>query len=756
VLIGTILSLSANYLFLPSTTFATQTTTWQGSDLALGSTADTFHDDVSDTITLALENPVTDTSVEDFRRGYTDPASIGTHAVSDDGAITLNQGWRYGVFTNPALASSYVYHSFLSGGLLYINTNSGLSVIDTNNTPDNPSDDTLVTRYHTGSTPALADNRVYHSFLADGFLYNSTDDDLSVIDTNNTPTNSADDTLVTRYYTGSTPAIANNTVYHSFLTDGLLYISTYGGGLSVIDTNNTPDNPSDDTLVTRYHTGSNPALADNGTYHSFLTNGLLYISAEEDGGLSVIDTNNTPDNPSDDTLVTRYYTGSTPALANNSLRHSFLTDDLLYVSTYEGGLSVIDTTGRYTSDTSYRSVPVSSTTPHTLLSAAHNAPLDTSISLSYRSGEADASWRDNFDTLDSLAGDIYGYNGEYDWQSVTTSSGVLRATGAPLVYPYNPYFVIETGYPDDYFAPGSVITLRYRVFNRPDVPMILETYVDDYESGIASNITTDEWQTIAFSSGSSFSNISIDVLTADDNSSVEDTVLEIDSLQITAADSMGKWDAWQSCADTARCAIDQSTLTGNDWLQYKLDLSTTDRSVTPSVTSVSWSDGYVSTGTYTSQTRTFTRPQALDTFTPTAATSSSTTLAYEYSLDRGTTWTSIAPGALFPPDTQADSFTWRATFTTIDPLYTPTLTGVSLSSTNARSVIYGTLLKDRRLADIGSLISLDTAETILRRDYPEYFENPTAPFARERAILVLLREVMRLLRILPSVSAPNQ
>lgn len=87
-----------------------------------------------------------------------------------------------------------------------------------------------------------------------------------------------------------------------------------------------------------YSTLSDPALASNNVIHSFLDpiSGYLYVSTNE-GGLSVIDSEA-------NTLVTRYHTGSTPALASNSVSHSFLdpTTGYLYVSTNEG-LSVIDT-----------------------------------------------------------------------------------------------------------------------------------------------------------------------------------------------------------------------------------------------------------------------------------------------------------------------------------------------------------------------------------------------------------------------------
>ncbi|MDP1846114.1 MAG: kelch repeat-containing protein, partial [Candidatus Moranbacteria bacterium] len=142
----------------------------------------------------------------------------------------------------------------------------------------------------------------------------------------------------------TTPAIGNNYVRHSFLdsTHNLLYVSTYGG-LSVINTQGTVD-PADDTLVKTYTTSTSPAIGNNNVYHSFLdsTNNLLYVSTY-DGGLSVLNTQGTV-SPADDTLVKTYTTSTSPAIGNNYVYHSFLdsTNNLLYVSTYGGGLSVVN------------------------------------------------------------------------------------------------------------------------------------------------------------------------------------------------------------------------------------------------------------------------------------------------------------------------------------------------------------------------------------------------------------------------------
>ena len=275
---------------------------------------------------------------------------------TDTGEVELSLlSFTYSTSSTPAIPNNKVRHSWLDPmtNYLYISTSGGLSVIDTQGTA-NPSDDVLVTTYSTTSTPAIAYNSVFHSWLdtASNYLYvSASGGGLSVIDTKGTTTPS-DDTLVVTYSTTSTPAIPGNTAVHSWLdsTTDLLYISiaSSAAGLSVIDTKGTAT-PSDDTLAITYSTSSTPAIVDNRVNHSWLDATTNYLYLNTGGGLSVIDTKGTAVT-SDDTLVITYSTSSTPAIASNDARHSFLdfATNYLYISIYGGGLSVIDTKGTAT------------------------------------------------------------------------------------------------------------------------------------------------------------------------------------------------------------------------------------------------------------------------------------------------------------------------------------------------------------------------------------------------------------------------
>jgi hypothetical protein len=186
---------------------------------------------------------------------------------------------------------------------------------------------------------------VYHiSYDYDhDLLYISTrDNGVSVIDTHGN-SDPSDDSLLTVYNSTSSPTIANNDAFNSFVDaqHNLIYISLYGGGLSVINTKGTLD-PSDDELIKTYTNTTSPAIGEGSIPHSFLDsdNNLLYVSSRG-SGLTVINTQGTID-PSDDIVKKIYTVTSNPAIISNDVFYSFIdfNHNLLYVST-TSGLSVI-------------------------------------------------------------------------------------------------------------------------------------------------------------------------------------------------------------------------------------------------------------------------------------------------------------------------------------------------------------------------------------------------------------------------------
>jgi hypothetical protein len=809
------------------------------------------YDFSADPITIPVTASTSDSNISDFRIGNNLPVPSAMTAFLPTGGVAINQGSSYTTFSSPEIGSSEVRHTFFQNNILYVSTAEGLSVIDTKSTFDT-SDDELVTRYHTGSVPALANNYVYISFLDGNLLYVATGGGgLHVIDTQGT-VSAADDTLVTRYHTGSAPALASNTVFHSFKDGALVYIGTTAG-LHVIDTQGTVS-AADDTLVTRYHTGvaSTPRLSSNQTFHSYIVNGLLYVTTST-AGLHVINTQGTV-SAADDTLVTRYHTGSTPALAVNTSRSAFMSGNILYVSTTAGlhvidtqgtvsavddtlvtrydresipaledsfvtqafledellyisttaGLHVINTQGtvsavddtlvtRYHTESSaallqnflyntnlsdgnlylatlggvavirpnfynttgiyYGSPRLIDTTPITGIGAVTQILSNQTVTLSYRTGTTTAVWRDDFNTLDNLAGDFYGYGGTNDWQTIEVQDGVLRSSGNPLADPDYAIFIIQTGFPANYFESGSVISVRYRVLNK-SADMTLNLVADEYEVQAFSNVQSEEWTTASLIAGSDFSHVLFELYTLN-GEPLDPAVLEIDYLQITTPDSMGEWGSWNVCADSSKCTLEN--LDDNPWLQYRLELETDNTNSSPSVTEVVFEGPYQSSYTFTSDTTTFTSQRRLTEFVPDVTTPASTTIQYEYSVDGGATFTVFDPAQFEDLKLVTNSFTWRATLGTSNGALTPTITQVSLSHGSAEDNSNGSRVTETS-EQINAMrdITSPAAQAVLKEQYPEYFKNPDAPLAREKAMVVLLGEIIRLMKELALLREEEQ
>ncbi|MEA3323139.1 MAG: SBBP repeat-containing protein [Patescibacteria group bacterium] len=794
----------------PLSTPSTQTddTVWDTKeDFNKGINNNTSSNQFDGDVTLEYQSPsesYTETTKEQFDLGRNDFTELYTSAVDnqDDGEVIINQGWTYTSETSPGSISDSIIHSFvdINNKLIYISTYSGLSVINTQGTID-PSDDTLVTTYNTTSTPAIANNRVYHSFLdtannliyistVDGglsvintqgtidpsddtlvttynttstpaiagnivfyssldanhnILYVGTRDGLSVINTQGT-IDPSDDTLVTTYNTTSTPAIANNWIYEIFLDaeNNLIYISTWGSGISVINTHGTID-PSDDTLVITYNTTSTPAIANNRAKGVLgdSDNNLIYINTEK--GLSVINTHGTID-PSDDTLVITYNTTSTPAIANNSVTHTFLdvAHDYLYISTFGGGVSVINTHGTIdpsddTLVTTYNttSTPeiVNNNITHTFLDLTNNLMyasawgnglsvinlnktynkestyisvsqnINTSstehitwdrvitneqeLSLQYRTGNANAFWQNDFDDDDpsEYAGDFYGWGSEF--QDATESNGTMKLSNPnPHIWNDDQYvdFWIDTGMPDGHFPAGSVVVARVRVNSDREQSTYGDyVFTDDWWDD-ESYWENNEWKIVRINTNSynhDFSKIGFEISWKTGTwDNVNDT-FEIDWLQIELPDS--HWNSWSNeCTDNTNCPIDQNDLIGNEYIQYKLNLETGNSNTTPKINSVTYANNYNNTGTYTSNKINFNETTYLNTFNVDQTVPNNTNINYEYSIDNGDSWNTINPNENFPDNTKTNNFQWKAFFTSSNTK-TPQIHKVTLNSDKANT-----------------------------------------------------------------------
>ena len=609
-------------------------------------------------------------------------------------------------------------------GLIYCignDANSGIAVIDTKKTND-PSDDTS-SRYTTtgvynttngvntliSATPKLGssgsrqnslsldrENNIVYLLGATGIVVVNTQGTINPSDDtsyNYTPTgifNTTNNSAGTLISSLAVPSYC----YSLDKSGNLLYISTWYNGLSVINTQGTAD-PADDTLVKTYTTTTTPNLANNNIHHSFLdtTNNLLYASTYS--GLSVINTQGTID-PADDTLVKTYTTTTTPNLANNNIRHSFLdtTNNLLYAST-DGGLSVINLNEKYNPQGEIISQPLSLVSiPANTITFSPTIPDGTNASIQTRTGSSDAVWENNFDNNNSseYVGDFYDWGAPF--QTAVEDNGTMKLSNpSPDIFEDNQWVDtwLDLG---QTFPIGSRVTTRYRVNSQrekagyADYVFNAGWYDDD-----GGNWQNNEWINATFVADyTEFSKIGFDINWKTGTWNNANDSLEIDYIKIEVPNNSA-WDPWSElCTNQYGCSIGDTT--DKAYIQYKLNLATTNTEVTPQINSVTISSGYADSATYTSQIVDATRTAHWQNLSANAITPTGTSITY--ATRSGVTpipdsswsaWQQTTSEVTNSPD--ARYFQYQITLTTTDVNQTPIVSALMLSYTllEARTVI---------------------------------------------------------------------
>ncbi len=462
----------------------------------------------------------------------------GTQSVSDD--VTLGRYFDDGTGAR-TLKNNNVHTLFFdtATNYLYAGTEGGVSVINTSGTTA-IGDDSLLGWYATtpsSGVPAIVGDTI-NSIVRDSahnLLFFATNG-VAVINT--AGTNSLTDDSASSYTTSSSPAISGDTVYKISLdtAHNVVFIAT-GTGTTSINTQGTAST-GDDTLVMNYSSSSSPALIcnDNRAVLYEPTLKLLYIGCYDNsnGGVSVIDTNNTTTG-SDDTLVTIYkYTYQTnPGLHGTTvidLAYQTSTH-LLFVSTYNAGSSVIDTAGTVTGsdDTQYNEYTGSALNYNYMDGIVDNVVFDTANDMMFMSGfgsvayhkkkqylpageyqsrafevsdsaSKSLSWNATLPASTSVAmqarlgtatknniyinqfndGNPSEFVGDYySWGtnmgSAVESDGIMR-----LSNPQNAYgggtgnggvdFWIDTGHAEGYFSAGTTVEVRYRYTSTTRTP----------------------------------------------------------------------------------------------------------------------------------------------------------------------------------------------------------------------------------------------------------------------------------------------
>lgn len=820
---------------LTASVYATEEHIWNtNTDFATGiKNNTTFNDDGA--ITLSPTASTTETNWNDLFGGNGSPdTGYNRTATLGSGDIAISQGYGYTENGSIALVGDAGRDVFAEGNIVYSCSWKGLTAIDTKGTFNNPSDDTLVGYYATSSTPGILPGGNISLCEKHGDLIYMGDwtNGLYVFDTHGTVT-FADDTLATRYYSGSAPALVNSAARKIFLEGDYLYIATYGGGLSVIDTKGTVT-AADDTLAAHYDVNSYPGLISDYISSINKISDVLYVGGYTNG-VRLFDTNNTATGtddtalgdynhgrfseipvyfyvsdimknndvlylatnrgllvaidtkgtetladdtlikvydrnfdvnfppasindvsisgnyltiagmnayvvldtkgtltPNDDEITSHYNNQTNPTLAADGMYGAVAVNNLVYVSSYTpDGLTAI-TKNIYRPQGLYAGLPRRiGTVPTSTISLDSTIASGQDVVMQYRTGSPGAAWREDFATTSSYAADLYNWGSLPD--AVGAAGGILTATTS-----HRFDFWVATGYPVDHFIPGSTITARVRINNPdPSKPVELYMFTDDWWSD---DFTTkqNEWITLklTLSQSDAFSNLGFDLYTT--GTYPANASIQVDWIEVTTPDSMGQWGAWSAACPAHSCVL--PNLSAATWLQYRLALSTTNTSTTPVVHNVSYNDAYYSTGTYQSSIYTFEKPRELSTFVADVTTPTGTSIAFEYSINGGPVWKPISPGQqLSHDDIIAPSFIWRATLATTNGAYTPTINSVSIIASPYTKTT-GTLVA-------GKATSLDrsgesASVIMLRREHPEFFNGKASKGQIQEKVVTLLAEVV--------------
>ncbi|MCC7352959.1 MAG: glycosyltransferase [Anaerolineae bacterium] len=211
---------------------------------------------------------------------------------------------------------------FAAGGFF----GGGLSVLDDGGTPHNKTDDTWQTF---GLSDGLASGNVRGLVLHGGLVWVATSAGVSLLDPHGTPFHKSDDRWIT-FRAGD--GLAGDAV-RAIAIDGAgrAWFATDFNGASVLDTNGTPFDKSDDRWQS-YRLAD--GLASDFLYAVTIDAGGRVWFGTDGAGLSILDTNDTPLDKTDDRWET--WTDA-EGLPGRNLRALVWASEGLWVATYGSG-----------------------------------------------------------------------------------------------------------------------------------------------------------------------------------------------------------------------------------------------------------------------------------------------------------------------------------------------------------------------------------------------------------------------------------
>ena len=601
----------------------------------------------------------------------------GTATLADDVVL-----FTYTTASTPSLTDNRNFGVQIgASGKIYLVGLGGVMIIDRNATPLNFADD-IVTSYTPTSTPALPAGCERSLSVDPTEKYIACGGSIAaVIDTQQTSVQ-ADDVILAAYTTTSTPSVTSDFYAYSVAFDAankILYAASRYQGLAVFSTQGT-SSLADDVLSKPYTTSSSPALSNNSASALMFHQNYLYVGSYVSGA-DVIDTKGTA-SFADDELVTRYSTKSSPSLVDDSVS-CFLRDptsNLLIFCTESGLTAVALGSPTYSlSSYFYSAIQSLGTVADTLLSFDF-AGASSEVSLQSRVGTASAfeEYEFNDGTPAESVGDYYGWGGAFT--SASEGGGTIKLTN-PSASPWSGrdyvYSWLDFGLAANHFPLGTIVSARIRVniANAAANPSVI-FFSGQWDDSIAVN-TDGNWQIVSFvGKSSAFQNIgfAVDYNSGSWNNATDS--VEIDWVRFEQPDSA--WGAWSTaCTDPLSCSIGATG--GNSWIQYRLAMNSASQVTSPEIFSVTYSDGYQPSGTFTSANFSLSGGATkLVSFSADVNAPAGTMVSFEYSTDNGTTWTAMSSSQTFV-NIHASSFKWRAMMATTDPLKTPTVKNAVLN-----------------------------------------------------------------------------
>jgi len=570
---------------------------------------------------------------------------------------------------NKALNDIYI------GGRWY-----GVQTIESNGTKDIGDD--VVTWYYNWdmSPPRHLLNRdvsaIYYDEVSH-YIYMACGDNIgtggvSVIDTKGTSSVS-DDEFIAEYNTTTTPALSENYVSWMIYYDSQtkLIISRYKNSdiTFVIDTKGTKSQ-LDDT-VSNWSPNSNiPTDLGKKLVSASKDSNPNYVYFSTWKGIYLIDTKGTS-NLSDDTLVKSYNSNNLP-LGVGSL---ILSPSLNGFFVLGNGISFLSF-DKYNSPGLYLSSPVErEANNYKYINWDQTKSNAHSTSVQIRTGTEDSIWIDDFNSnTNSFAGDLYDWGDHF--QNVTTENGVITMSNPSTSW--GAYVWFDTGKSTGFFPAGSTITAKVRMNNsHPERAYGDWMFTDEWDDGSAYYDIVNDWVYLTLSPSLPFSTIGFEPWLLDYGGWNAEDSFQVDWIKINMPDNY--WSNWSSpCSDNLGCEINAGN---SKYYQYKINLSTSDLSTSPSINSVTLTNGYEASGVYTSSVIDGSKKVKWTEFNSTKDLPTGTSIGlltrYGDSLVPDSSWTDWKT---FDGSNKSRYVQYKATLSTSNNLVTPTLSMVEFTN----------------------------------------------------------------------------